>query len=115
MSLLPNDAKKIEVSGATLDFFQYEKENVTYFFFDSSMTGPPEPMVNAMAGLRLLDDKNKKLVMLNHKTPGGLFAKIGENFNFELETLEDGRSLVTFSFKDGASQNADLTQIGCDG
>ncbi len=37
------------------------------------MTGPPEPMVNAMAGLRLLDNSNKKLIMINHKTPGGLF------------------------------------------
>lgn len=113
MSLLPNDAKKIEVAGATLDFFQYEKENITYFFFDSSMTGPPEPMVNAMAGLRLLDAKDKKLVMLNHKTPGGLFAKIGENFDFEIQELEDGRSQVTFGFKEGASLNADLNQTSC--
>ena len=115
MSLLPEDAKKIEVAGATLDFFEYTKDNITYFLFDSSMTGPPEPMVNAMAGLRLIDDKSKKLVMINHKTPGGLFAKIGENFNFEVEELEDGRSKVTFGFKDEASLNADLSATHCDG
>ncbi|MFA6788977.1 MAG: hypothetical protein WC149_06100 [Arcobacteraceae bacterium] len=115
MSVLPENAKKIDVAGSTLDFFEYEKENITYFFFDSSMTGPPEPMVNAMAGLRLLDAKNKKLQMLNHKTPGGLFAKIGDAFDFEIQEVEGGKSLVTFSFKNDASLNADLTQTSCDG
>lgn len=115
MNLLPSDAKKIKVDGSTLDFFEYVKDDVTYFFFDSSMTGPPEPMVNAMAGLRLLNAKNKKLQMLNHKTPGGLFAKIGEAFDFEIQEVEGGKSLVTFSFKENASLNADLTQTSCDG
>ncbi|MFA7083233.1 MAG: hypothetical protein WC141_01740 [Arcobacteraceae bacterium] len=113
MSLLPDDAKKIEVAGSTVDFFEYTKENITYFFFDSSMTGPPEPMVNAMAGLRLLDATNKKLVMINHKTPGGLFTKIGDAFGFEIEELDGGKSKVIFSFKGDASLNADLTQTSC--
>ncbi len=51
--------------------------------------------------------------MLNHKTPGGLFAKIGENFDFDVQELDDGRSLVTFGFKEGASLNADLNQTSC--
>lgn len=115
MKLVPEDARKIEVEGSTLDFFEYKKDNITYFFFDSSNTGFPEPMVNAMAGLDLLNDKNKKLVMLNHKLPGGLFVKIGEYFDFEVEELEDGRLWITFSFKEGASLNADLSQTHCGG
>ncbi len=54
-----------------------------YFEFDTSRCGPPEPMVNAMAGLKLVTDSGKKLVMINHKRPMGLLNKIGENFDIE--------------------------------
>ena len=52
---LPKDAQKIEVAGSTVDFYTYMQDNNTIYQFDTSMTGPPEPMVNAMAGLKLLD------------------------------------------------------------
>jgi len=115
MSLLPSDAKKIEVAGATVDFFEYEKDSLTTYQFDTSMTGPPEPMVNAMAGLKLIDAPGKALVMINHKSPGGLFNKIGEHFNYEAQDLDDGKLKITFRYIAGESEKADLTDSSCSG
>ncbi len=113
MSLLPENAKKIEVEGSSLEFYTYTIGENIYFQFDSSMTGPPEPMVNAMVGLNLVTDKNKKLVMINHKSPGGLIAKIGENYDIEESILADGKVKLIFSYKDGDSEKADLSDKTC--
>ncbi len=114
MNNLPQDATKILVEGSTVDFYTYMKDNCTYYQFDTSLTGPPEPMVNAMAGLNLIDSADKKLVMINHKSPGGLFAKIGENYDIHEEKLSDGNVKVTFSYRSGASEAADLNDKSCD-
>ena len=113
MSNLPQEATKVSVDGGTVDFYTYMKDNSTYYQFDTSMTGPPEPMVNAMAGLNLIDGSDKKLVMINHKSPGGLLAKIGENYDIEEEAIEGGKVKLTFSYKSGASEAADLSDNSC--
>ena len=105
----------LEVMGATVPFFTYKIEDTQYFEFDTSKCGPPDPMVNAMAGLKLIDSPNKKLVMINHKYPGGLMEKIGENYNHTREELPDGRVKIVFSYKENESEKADLTQNSCDG
>jgi len=105
----------LEVMGSTVPFFTYTIEETQYFEFDTSKCGPPDPMVNAMAGLKLIDDSNKQLVMINHKFPGGLIAKIGENYNHSKEELDDGRVKILFSYKTGESEKADLTQNSCHG
>ena len=105
----------LEVMGATVPFFTYTIEETQYFEFDTSMCGPPDPMVNAMAGLKLLDNSNKKLVMINHKFPGGLISKIGENYDHERGKTADGKIQITFSYKSGESEKADLTQNSCAG
>lgn len=115
MGLLPDNAKKIAVEGATTDFYEYVKEGVTYYQFDSSKMGPPEPMVNAMSGLKLIDAPNKRLVMINHKKPMGLLDKIGENYTIETEKLDDGRVRLVFGYKAGASDKADLSDASCEG
>jgi len=58
-------------------------------------------MVNAMAGLKMIDGPNKKVVMINHKKPMGLLDKIGENYNIDAENMEDGRVKLIFSYKEG--------------
>ncbi len=73
------------------------------------------PMVKCYGWLKLVTDSGKKLVMINHKKPMGLLNKIGENFDIEVENLADGRVKLLFSFKDGKSQEADLTQTSCHG
>lgn len=115
MELLPKDAKKIEVEGASADFYEYVKDGVTYYQFDSSKMGPPEPMVNAMSGLKLIDTPSKKLVMINHQKPMGLLDKIGENYTIETEKLDDGRVRLVFGYKAGASDKADLSDASCEG
>ncbi len=105
----------IEVEGANVPFFTYKDGEDQIIEFDTSKCGPPDPMVNAMAGLKLLDGPNKKVVMINHKSPGGLLAKIGENYDIEEEKLDDGRVKLIFSYKTGDSEAADLSQNSCDG
>ena len=91
---IPSNAKQIKVLNATLAFFKDEN----YFYFDSSLTASPEPMINALAGLKFLNG-NKKLVMINHKIPMGLFPKIEEYFDYEIQELEDGNVKVIFTKK----------------
>jgi len=109
------EKKEIEVMGSTVPFFTYTIEETQYFEFDTSKCGPPDPMVNAMAGLKLIDNSNKKLVMLNHKFPGGLIGKIGENYDHTKEDIEGGLVKVVFSYKAGESEKADLSQTSCHG
>ena len=114
MQLLPNDAKKIEIEGSTVDFYKYIQDGVSYYYFDTSECGPPDPMVNAMAGLQLLDE-NSKLIMINHKPPMGLFPKIQQNYDYQIDELEDGKHSVTFSFKNGSKQQTNFSQNSCEG
>ncbi len=105
----------IEVAGATVPFVTYQDGEAQVFEFDTSKCGPPDPMVNAMAGLALIDAANKKLVMINHKSPGGLLAKIGENYNIEEEAIDGGLVKLTFSYKSGESEKAGLGDASCAG
>ncbi|SFV51031.1 hypothetical protein MNB_SV-3-730 [hydrothermal vent metagenome] len=113
MSELTKEA--LEVEGSTVPFCTYKVEETQYIEFDTSKCGPPDPMVNAMAGLKLLNAPHKKLVMINHKSPGGLIAKIGENYDITEEKLEDGRVKLIFSYKAGESEKANLADNTCSG
>lgn len=73
--------EKIEIKGSTVDFFKTVENGLTTYQFDTSRCGPPEPMINAMLGLQLLDD-NSQLIMINHKPPMGLFPKVEANYDF---------------------------------
>lgn len=113
MSELMKEA--LEVEGATVPFYTYKMGETQFIEFDTSKCGPPEPMVNAMAGLKLLDDVHKKVVMINHKKPGGLLDKIGENYEIETEKMKDGRVKLIFSYKAGESEKANLSENSCHG
>ena len=105
----------IEIPGATVPFFTYKEGETQVYEFDTSKCGPPEPMVNAMAGLKMIDGANKKLVMINHKKPMGLLNKIGDNYNITDEAMDDGRVKLIFTYKEGASENANLNDSHCEG
>ncbi len=105
----------IEVAGATVPFFTYQEGEAQVYEFDTSKCGPPDPMVNAMAGLALIDGPNKKLIMINHKSPGGLLAKIGENYNITEENIEGGLVKLAFTYKGGESEKANLNDASCAG
>ncbi|DAB27986.1 MAG: hypothetical protein A2513_02705 [Sulfurimonas sp. RIFOXYD12_FULL_33_39] len=108
MSLIPSEASKIDVVGASVDFFKLEKDGESTYYFDTSKCAPPEPMVNAMCGLKLIKGTNSKLVMINHKTPGGLFAKLEDDILYEIETLDNGLVKVVFSSNNSSSANTDF-------
>lgn len=115
MSHIPSEAEKIVVDGATVDFYKLAKDGQSTYYFDTSKEGPPEPMVNAMAGLARIKGTNDTLVMINHKAPGGLFAKLGDDVKYVVQDLDDGLVKVVFSYNDNASSESDLTQTSCAG
>jgi len=109
------EKQEIQVAGATVPFYEYTMGETQYYEFDTSKCGPPEPMVNAMSGLKLIKSPHQKVVMINHKKPMGLLEKIGENYDIKTEKMEDGRVKLIFSYKEGASENADLSEASCAG
>lgn len=115
MITLPGNAEPINVTGATVEFLTFRSDDATYYAFDTSRCGPPEPMINAMAGLRLLDAPDKKLIMINHKSPMGLFDKIGTDFDIQTQTLEDGRIMVIFGYKHPVALDSDRYGPSCHG
>jgi len=114
MNNLPENAKQIELEGATVPFFTFEDNGVTFLQFDSSKCGHPEPMINAMMGLQSIND-GEKLIMINSKAPMGLFPKIEEDFTYELEELENGNAKVIFSKRETGVAKTDFTNTGCGG
>ncbi|HFQ61567.1 MAG TPA: hypothetical protein ENK39_04615 [Epsilonproteobacteria bacterium] len=109
------EKKEIDVTGATVPFYEYTIGETQYYEFDTSKCGPPEPMVNAMSGLKLIKGPQQKVVMINHKKPMGLLEKIGENYDIKTEKMEDGRMKLIFSYKEGESEKADLSEASCAG
>ena len=106
--------KEITIDGATVPFYVFENSGITYYKFDSSKTGHPEPMINAMAGLQTIKD-NEKLIMINSKAPMGLFPKIQDEFDFEYSELENGNFEVIFSKKTNATSSTNFNDTGCAG
>ncbi len=90
---------EIKVEGATVPVYTYEKDGITYYEFDTSELGPPEPMVNALSVLNLIDSSNKRAVMINHKKPMGLFDKISDRFDYKVEEL-NGKYRIEFWLKE---------------
>ena len=115
MSYIPNEAEKIVVDGATVDFYKLAKDGQSTYYFDTSKEGPPHPMVNAMSGLKVIKGTNDTLVMINHKAPGGLFAKLEDDVHYNVEDLPDGLVKVVFSYNPDAASESDLTQTSCEG
>ncbi len=114
MNALPQNAQEIQVEGSTVPFFTYEEDGVNYLYFDTSKTGHPEPMVNAMAGLKTLKD-GQKLVMINHKPPMGLFPKIEADFDYEVNELDNGLFKIVFSKKGDAQGATNFNDTACNG
>jgi len=108
--------EKIEVTGSTVDFFKFTDGDTTVFTFDTSACQPPEPMVNGMCGLQLINEPNQRLEMINHKAPMGLFPKVEADYNYEVIDLDDnGKVKVVFTKKEDAKNSTDFTQNSCSG
>ncbi|WP_456463906.1 hypothetical protein [Persephonella sp.] len=91
--------EEVKVEGATVPVYKYAENGITYYEFDTSELGPPEPMVNALAVLKLLDSQDKRVVMINHKKPMGLFDRIGDRYDYQIEEV-NGKYKITFKIKE---------------
>lgn len=88
--------KKIEVPMATLEFIQYEESGLNCYEFNATECQPPEPMVNAIHGLKLLKTQNDRLIGLFFHEPVPLYERIGSDFAHEAIELESGDFKIVF-------------------
>lgn len=86
----------IEVPRTTLDFYKYEEDGITYYEFNATGCQPPEPMVNTMCGLSLLNSKNDRLVGIFFHEPFPLYGRIPLTISHEAKELENGDFRITF-------------------
>jgi hypothetical protein len=112
---MSENKKVVNIQNATVPFYEYYDGDTRVIEFDSSQCIPPEPMVNAMSALELIKDAKTKVVMINHKSPVGLFPKIEDNFDYEESKLKDGRVRLVFSHKENSNKKADLSNKKCNG
>ena len=89
----------LEVPGATLPFYTYDADGVSYIEFDSSASNPPEPMVNVMKGFELIAGTDKRLVMINAQEPMPLYPRIADSFVWDVEVLDSGDVKIVFTNK----------------
>jgi len=86
----------IEVPKATLDFYKYEENSITFYEFNATGCQPPEPMVNAMCGLSLLKRREDRLVGTFFHEPFPLYERIPVTISHEAKELDSGDVVVTF-------------------
>lgn len=105
----------LHVENSTVPFVTYTHDGITYIELDTSLCVPPEPMVNAMLALEKLTSPHVKIVMINHRSPVGLLAKIGSFYDIETIALGEGKLKLIFSYKEGETPKADLSKKSCVG
>ena len=88
--------EKIIVPRATLDIFKYEEDGLICYEFDATLCQPPEPMVNAMVCLSLLQNENDRLVGYFFHEPSPLYDKISSHFSHEATELKSGDFKIIF-------------------
>ncbi len=91
--------EKVMIPMTTLDFYKYEKDGLVYYEFDATECSPPEPMVNTMNALRIIQNENERLVGKFFHEPTPLYAKIVDFFEYEAKALENGDFEIVFQVK----------------
>ncbi len=91
--------KLVEVVGATIPFYSYEKDGLNYFEFDATECESPEPMVNTIRALVLLKNKNDRVVGIYFHEPFPLYQRIPLTIEYEAQELESGDFSVTFKLQ----------------
>ncbi|MFA6137001.1 MAG: DUF2249 domain-containing protein [Sulfurimonas sp.] len=94
------EKKLVEVPRTTLKFYKYEADGLLFYEFDATECSPPEPMVNAINGLRMLRSDNDRMVGIFFHEPTPLFEKTAKHFIHEIEELESGDVRVVFRKKE---------------
>lgn len=90
----------IELPRATLDFYKYEEDGLTYYEYDATGCQPPEPMVNTMVGLSLLKNEKDRLVGIFFHEPFPLYDRLPLNVGHEARQLPNGNFRITFKLEE---------------
>ena len=91
--------KLIEVPRATLDIYTYEKDGIQIYEFDATECSPPEPMVNTIVVLEMLQNIDDRLIVTFFHEPLPLYERLSQTFSYESQELENGDIIVTFRKK----------------
>ena len=91
------DKEEILLDGATVAFYKYTIDDQTYLEFNTADKASPEPMINAMHGLRYAKEHNMKLVMINMQEPEGLYPRIALEYSWEVEYLDNDEVKIVFT------------------
>jgi uncharacterized protein (DUF2249 family) len=86
----------IVVPRATLDIYNYEKDGLNIYEFNATECSPPEPMVNTIVVLEMLQNENDRLVVIFFHEPVPLYERLAQNFSYESKELDNGDFEVTF-------------------
>lgn len=93
------EKKLVEIPLTTLDFYKYEKDGLIFYEFDATECQPPEPMVNTINALRMIKNKNERVVGKFFHEPSPLYSKISEVFSYDAKELDNGDFEITFILK----------------
>ncbi len=91
--------EKVVIPMTTLEFYKYEKDGIIYYEFDATECCAPEPMVNTMNALRVIQNDKARLVGRFFHEPTPLYAKISQFFDYEAKELENGDFEIVFQVK----------------
>ena len=91
--------KIIKIPRATLDFYKYEKDGLTFYEFDATQSSAPEPMINAMVGLEMIKNKNDRLKGIFFHEPMPLLQRVSPYFDYEATELQNGDYCLVFKRK----------------
>lgn len=86
----------INVPKTTLAFYTYEEDGLMFYEFDATKCSPPEPMVNALHGLRMLKNDTDRLVGIFFHEPTPLYEKVSGFYAHEATELESGDFKIVF-------------------
>ena len=91
--------KLISIPLTSLDFYTYEKDGIQYIEYDARECSPPEPMVNTINALKMLQDDTSKLVGKFFHEPFPLYERIAPHFSYTAKELESGDFEIIFTRK----------------
>jgi len=86
----------IVVPRTTLDIYNYEKDGLNIYEFNATECSPPEPMVNTIVVLEMLQNENDRLIVIFFHEPVPLYERLAQNFSYESKELDNGDFEVTF-------------------
>ena len=93
------EKKLITIPRATLDIYNYSEDGLNIYEFNATECSPPEPMVNTIVTLEMLENDSDILRVTFFHEPFPLYERLEDSFSHDSVELESGDVLVTFKKK----------------